>query len=389
MKKNIVIIGGAGHIGLPLGMLLASKKIKVTLYDINKEYIQKIKNGKFPFMERNGQKYLDKFKNFIFPTTDVCCIKNAEIIIVCIGTPVKKNKPDLFFFFKLFKEIKSMLNPSQLIIIRSSIYPGTCEKVSKFLGKNFNNISYCPERVVQGQSISELPKLPQIISGLSTNSILSSKKIFKLICNKIIVTSILEAELIKLFSNAWRYINFSTSNQFYMICENLNIDFIKLRKNLINGYARNKNIPSAGFSAGPCLYKDTIQLNSFLKNSFEIGQEATKINEGLPEFILKKLKKKYGTTLKKKTIGVLGYSFKANIDDIRDSLAIKLIKILKKNKIKVLYSDEFAKINKSVSKTRLILESDIIIIGSPHNSYKNIKATKNKDLIDMWGIIEK
>jgi UDP-N-acetyl-D-mannosaminuronic acid dehydrogenase len=217
MKKNkIVIIGGAGHIGLPLGILFASKKMEVTLYDNNKEYIRQIQNGKFPFMEESGQKYLTKFKNRILATTDKKCVETAETIIVCIGTPVKNNKPDLIFFFKLFKEIKSMLKPTQLIIVRSSIYPGTCKKISEFLGKEFLNISYCPERVVQGKSISELPKLPQIISGLSFGAIKKSKKLFKLICKKTITTSVLEAELIKLFSNAWRYINFSTSNQFYV-----------------------------------------------------------------------------------------------------------------------------------------------------------------------------
>ena len=165
----------------------------------------------------------------------------------------------------MFSDVKKYLTPKKLIIIRSSIYPGTCLNVQKFLGKRYDNISYCPERVVQGKSISELPKLPQIVSGVSKKSINQSKKLFELICKKIIITSILEAELIKLFSNAWRYINFSISNQFYIISEKFNINFKKLRNNMIDGYDRNKSMPMAGFAAGPCLYKDTAQLNAFLK----------------------------------------------------------------------------------------------------------------------------
>ena len=202
------------------------------------------------------------------------------------------------------------------------------------MGGNYKNISYCPERVVQGQSISELPKLPQIISGLSENSVIESKKLFKKICKKTIVTSVEEAELIKLFSNAWRYINFSISNEFYKICDNLGINFNLLRKNMIDGYERNKNIPKAGFAAGPCLYKDTAQLNAYLKNSFTLGKTAININQNFPHFIYNKMRKKFNDKLKNKKIGILGASFKSDIDDIRDSLSIELYKFLKKKKIK-------------------------------------------------------
>ena len=253
-----------------------------------------------PFMEEGALKLLKRNKNLIFATTKKKFVKNAKIIIVCIGTPVKKSKPDLEFFLKLFREIKQYLDPNKLLVIRSSIYPGSCLKIQKVLGNKFKNISYCPERVVQGKSIAELPHLPQIISGISRKSIIQSKDLFKSLSNKIIVTSILEAELIKLFSNAWRYINFSISNQFYTISENLGINFKRLRKNMIEGYERNKSLPKAGFAAGPCLYKDTAQLNAFLKNSFTLGKAAININKSFPIFIYEKIKKKFKRSLKKK-----------------------------------------------------------------------------------------
>lgn len=388
-KIKITIVGGAGHIGLPLGILFADRGVRVTLYDKNYSAIKKINNLKLPFMEENGKKLLKKNKKNIFATTNKKFISKSDVVIICIGTPIKKNKPDFFYFFKLFKEIKNCLTPDQLLIIRSSIYPGTCEKIKKFLGRKFINISYCPERVVQGKSISELPKLPQIISGISDVSIKKSKKIFNLICKKTIVTSILEAELIKLFSNAWRYINFSISNEFYMICENLGVNFVKLRKNMIKGYERNSNIPTAGFAAGPCLYKDTIQLSSYLKKSFTLGGVSTKINQNLPFFIYKQLLSKFKKDLKKKTIGILGITFKANIDDTRDSLAKELFNFLNKKKLKVIFSDHYtSEIKKNVNKKQLISKSDIIIIGAPHKVYKKIIIPKDKHLIDPWGLFE-
>jgi len=389
MQKRITIIGGAGHIGLPLGILFAAKKKNVVLYDKNNSLIKKINKCQFPFVEKNGAKLLKKYKRRIIASTNKNYITSADVIIICIGTPVINNKPDLINFFNLFKEIKHLLNPNQLIIIRSSIYPGTCEKVHEFLGKKFINISYCPERVVQGKSIEELPKLPQIISGISDKAINESAKLFNLICKKTIVTSILEAELIKLFSNSWRYINFSIANEFYMICENLGINFNNLRKKMIDGYERNKNIPTAGFAAGPCLFKDTMQLNVYLKKSFNLGTVATKINEGLPNFLYKKLLRKFKNNLKSKTIGILGVSFKADIDDIRDSLAIKLLYLLKEKKLNVLFSDDYVSLKNNINKAQLINRSDIIIIGSPHSVYKKLTIPKNKYLVDIWSLFGK
>jgi len=220
---------------------------------------------------------------------------------------------------------------------------------------------------------------------VSKKSINQSKTLFKLICRKIIITSILEAELIKLFSNAWRYINFSISNQFYTICEKFGINFKDLRQNMIEGYDRNKSMPKAGFAAGPCLYKDTAQLNAFLQNSFTLGIAATKINQGFPKFIYSQMKNKFKKKLNSKRIGILGAAFKSDIDDIRDSLSIDLYNFLKKKGLKVNISDEYVKMDKIIDKNQLIKKSDIIILGVPHSSYKKIKIPKNKYLIDSWG----
>lgn len=388
MKNDILILGGAGHIGLPLGLLFASKNKKVVLYDLNKVNINKIIKKKMPFMEKNGELYLKKYFNKIIPTTNPDYIKSSKVIIICIGTLVKNSKPELNKFLNSVSKIKKYINKDQIIIIRSSIYPGTCEKIKKIFKGINTNISYCPERVVQGQTLEELPKLPQIISGINTNSIFQAKKIFSLICKKTITTSIKEAELIKLFSNALRYINFATSNQFYMICEKYNINFNHLRNKMIEGYDRNKHIPKAGFAAGPCLYKDTAQLNSFLKDEFTLGKAATKINQNFPNFIYKIMLRKFKNNLKNKKIGILGMAFKSDIDDIRDSLSVNLFKLLKKKNLKVSISDEFVDMPELINQKKLIQRSNIIILGVPHKKYKKIKIPKHKFLIDSWGYLK-
>jgi UDP-N-acetyl-D-mannosaminuronic acid dehydrogenase len=172
-----------------------------------------------------------------------------------------------------------------------------------------------------------------------------------------------------------------------MICKNQNLDFFKIRKIMRDDYKRNENIPMAGFTAGPCLLKDTIQLSSFYNHKFSLGLTAMSINESLPKFLIKELNKKYD--LKKKTVGVLGLSFKAENDDIRDSLSIKLLKHLKSKKIRTLQSDEYYKDKNNIDKNLLVRKSDIIIISTPHRAYKNLKINKKKVLIDIWGLVEK
>ena len=172
-----------------------------------------------------------------------------------------------------------------------------------------------------------------------------------------------------------------------MMCKNKGLDFSKIRKLMMDSYERNKNMPKAGFTAGPCLLKDTMQLSSYYKHQFPLFLSAKSINENLPKFIIKKLSEKYN--LKRKTVGILGLSFKAENDDIRDSLSIKLLKHLKSKKIKTLQSDEYHKDLKNISKNDLIKRSDIIVIATPHKAYKKIKVNKKKEIVDIWGLTEK
>jgi len=389
-KRNISIIGGTGHVGFALGLIFSSKGFNVSLIDVNQENIKKVNSGKVPFLEENSQTLLKRMirKKKIYATNKLQEVQKSKYIIICIGTPVDKNlNPKLKNFINFFHQLKKFLRKDQIVIIRSSIYPGICNKIFEIIKNRCSNLSYCPERIVQSKAISELPKLPQLVSGKSKIAINESKNLFKKVCKKIIITEVIEAELVKLFSNAYRYINFSISNQFYMICQNLDLNFFKIRDIMRDGYMRNANIPLSGFTAGPCLLKDTMQLSSFYNHNFLLGHSAMNINEGIPKFIIKKLEKKFN--LKKKVIGVLGLTFKSETDDIRDSLAIKLLKLLKSKKIKTLQSDEYFKNEKNVKKEYLIKKSDIIILSSPHKAYKKLKIGKNKTLVDIWGLIEK
>lgn len=387
---DVVIIGGLGHVGLPLGIAFAEKGLRVCLYDINKNKGEMVKKGKMPFIEYDAQEILEKVLKAgkLFVSFDTRDISKAKYIIVTIGTPVDEHlTPRTRAFLEFFESIREYLTPNQIIIVRSTVYPNTCEQLLRMLtnGKQWH-IAYCPERITQGYAISELKELPQVVAGLSDHAINSAAALFSLIAPKIIKTSMGEAELVKLFSNAWRYIQFALANQFYMISYKFGVDYERVRWAMREGYERAASLPSAGFAAGPCLLKDTMQLASFDVNNFLLGHAAMMINEGLPNFIVDTLKKRYDLADKK--IGILGMAFKADIDDIRDSLSYKLGKILRFNGVNVYYSDEFAKDPTFVSKEKLIEECDIIIVAVPHSNYKGLIISNKSEVVDLWGVVK-
>lgn len=392
-KKNLydlIIIGGLGHVGLPLGIVFADKGLKVCLYDINKETGELVKKGKMPFIEYGAQEILVKVlkSGNLTISYNIDDISKAKYVIVTIGTPVDEHlDPKTRAFLEFFANIKNYLNPSQIIIIRSTVYPNTCLQLQRLLqnGRQWQ-ITYCPERITEGYAIKELKNLPQIISGFSEEAIEGAATLFSIISPKIIRTSVKEAELIKLFSNALRYLQFALANQFFMISYKFGVDFERVRWAMREGYDRAQSLPSAGFAAGPCLLKDTMQLAAFDGNNFLLGHAAMMINEGLPNFIIEDLKKKYDLT--KTKVGILGMAFKSDIDDTRDSLSYKLGKILRFNGTTVYYSDEFAKDSTFISKEELIKTCDVVIIGVPHSVYKGLVIPESVEVVDLWNVVE-
>jgi len=390
-KYDVIVIGGLGHVGLPLGIVFATKDLNVCLLDLDKEKAETVAQGKMPYIENGAEPLLKEVlaKGNLTITLDQSVISEAKVVIITIGTPVDEYlNPETKGFFKFIKEIKQYLDPSQLLVIRSTVYPGTCDQILNQLvySEESGLLAYCPERISEGYAIEELGELPQVVAGVNQQSVDRAAALFDKISPQIVYTTIKEAELIKLFSNAWRYIQFAITNQFFMICEYFDVDYDRVRFAMTEGYKRTSGLPSAGFAAGPCLLKDTMMLSAFYGNNFLLGHSAMMINEGLPNFIVDKLAKNH--QLKNKTIGILGMAFKAEVDDIRDSLSYKLRKVLEFKCSEVLCSDEYVKSANFVSKEELVKSADIVIIGVPHAEYRKIEFPDNVDVLDIWGFLK-
>ena len=388
--SDICIVGGGGHVGLPLALAFTAVGQRVVIYDLNVTALETIKTGSMPFVEHEAEPLLRSAldKKLLVLSSDPADVSKAHHVIIAIGTPVDEYlNPQLRALLDLFDTLRPHLDPSQTIIIRSTIFPRTCYQIQRQLAQDGSawNVAYCPERIAQGKALRELRELPQIVSGSSPAAVDSAAKLFSLIAPEIVHLNIEEAELAKLFSNAWRYIQFAAANEFYMLSASIDVDFNRVREAMVKGYGRAANLPSAGFAAGPCLLKDTMQLSALSSSHSRLGQAAMLVNEGLPGFIVENLRRRYDLSCT--TVGILGMAFKADIDDSRDSLSYKLGKLLRFHGATVGYSDEFVKDDTFVTKEDLVNQSQVLIVGAPHTAYRTLEIPAHLDTVDVWGIL--
>ena len=192
----------------------------------------------------------------------------------------------------------------------------------------------------------------------------------------------LEAELAKLMTNAWRYIQFAAVNQFYMIATEHGLDFSRILRACRHKYPRMAAMPGPGLAAGPCLVKDTMQLAAFCQNQFILGHSAMLINEGLPYHLIRMADRR--VPLADKTAGILGMAFKADSDDARDSLSYKLRKLLTLKARRVLCSDPYVRDATLVSLEEVLREAEVIFIGVPHRPYRELTLPPDKVWVDPW-----
>ncbi len=387
--QKVVIVGGGGHVGLPLALVLADSGFQAVSLDISKDVVELINSGKMPFAEEGAQALLTSTleNNSFYATTDHKEIASAEIVIVAIGTPVDEHlNPDPNSVVHAMSACIPYMNSNQLVILRSTVFPGVTERVKNLLAQSHltPDVTFCPERILEGHALKELHELPQIVGANTEKAADRASAVFETLGVKTIKVTPEEAELAKLFTNVWRYIKFAAANQFWLMSNEAGLDFSKIREAVTFDYPRASDLPNAGFSAGPCLFKDTMQLAAFSNNNFGLGHSAMMVNEGLPLYVVKKIEEKYD--LKDLNVGILGAAFKGESDDIRSSLSYKLKKILEFKTKSVVMTDPYVTADpKLVSLEQTLAKSDVLIIGAPHNIYRDLITSK--PVIDIWNLL--
>lgn len=389
---DLCVVGGFGHVGLPLSIAFANAGKKVCAFDIAADRIKGISEGKMPFLEENGDQELKKAlkSGRLHLSLSPEEIGKSESIIVVTGTPTDEHlSPEFSVVQDVLLGYMKYLKDGQLLVLRSTVYPGTTDRVYKLLKENDKKleVAFCPERIVEGYALKELYELPQIVSATSPRGLERVKKLFGVLTKDMVEVDTKEAEIAKLFTNAWRYIRFSVANQFFVIANEAGLDYTRIYEAMRYRYPRGSDLPGPGFASGPCLFKDTVQLNAFNNHGFHLGNAAISINEGLPFYVVSRLKEEHD--LKNKNVGILGMAFKAGSDDKRDSLSYKLKSILEFESNKVYCTDIHIKEKGFVSPEELIEKSDIIIVATPHKEYKDLKIGSGKVLVDVWNLYGK
>jgi UDP-N-acetyl-D-mannosaminuronic acid dehydrogenase len=390
-RPVVSVIGGGGHVGLPFAEVLADSGFISHAIDTNPQTVALVNSGRMPFIEEGAQEVLDRvLGNTLFvqhPGGFADAYRLSDTIIITVGTPLDKyGNPRMDAILSVAASLVPHLR-GQLVILRSTVFPGTTERIAKFFREQGAecDVAFCPERIVQGQAIVELKTLPQIVSGVTPRAAERAAAVFEKLGVKTEVGSVAAAELAKLGLNGWRYTSFAYANDLYGVAEKYCVAWSELERLMKNGYPRGAAMPSPGFAAGPCLYKDTMQLVAASPNGFPIGRAAAQVNEGLPDIIAGKLRA-IGGAVDYAVIGILGMAFKADNDDTRDSLSFKLKKLLELAGRKVLCSDEYAHRDGWVTKEELIERSQVVIVGVPHAAYHGLHMRGWH--VDLWGVVK-
>jgi UDP-N-acetyl-D-mannosaminuronic acid dehydrogenase len=391
VSGSVAIVGGCGRAGLPLSIAFADAGLRTHTIDINQAAVDTVNRGEVPFAEAGAAEPLARtVGTTLFATSDPSVIAECEFIVIIIGTPVDEHlNPEPQAVPQAIEAIAEHLRDGQCLVLRSTLYPGVTHLVESLmvrLGLDID-VVFCPERIAEGKAMTELYTLPQLVAARSDRGYERAEELFGVLTKQTLRLTPEEAELAKLFTNTWRYIRFAIANQLFMIANDHGVDYERVRWAMREDYPRAADLPSAGFAAGPCLFKDTMQLAAFNNNGFTLGHASMMVNEGLPLYVVSRMEAKLGD-LSDLTVGILGMSFKGESDDTRSSLAYKLKRILGFKAGRVLTTDPHVTTDRFLVPLDEVLgESDALVIGSPHDAYRSLKASV--PVFDVWNVAGK
>jgi UDP-N-acetyl-D-mannosaminuronic acid dehydrogenase len=388
-RPDIVVVGGAGHVGLPLSLKLAEAGNHVGILDVSQEALDSIASGTMPFKERGADELLASLlpTGRLILSTSPGLVRDVPAVIVVIGTPIDEfMNPSMTLFDRVMDDLAPNLAPDTLLIMRSTVFPGTTSHVQRRLAAAGLSVrvAFCPERIAEGHALEELSSLPQIVGADDPETLARATALFEGIGARTAPTTTAEAELAKLFTNAWRYMKFAVANQFFMIAHAAGQDYERILDAIRLDYPRAADLPGPGFAAGPCLLKDTMQLAAFTPDHFPMGQSARQINEGLPAYLVSAMERRWGD-LTGRRVGILGMAFKGESDDPRDSLSYKLRKLLGWAGAEVLCTDPYVVDERLLPLDEVVARSEILVVGAPHRAYRDTRLP-DKPLVDVWGI---
>ncbi|MEZ4462960.1 MAG: nucleotide sugar dehydrogenase [bacterium] len=299
--------------------------------DLDAELRAAVNGGRMPFHEP-GYDALVATRRFVVHA-DAAIAARARAIVVTVGTPLHTHiETDLSQVRRVLEGLLPHLRPGQLLCLRSTVAPGTTAYVRRFLERHSSFrigtdllLAFCPERIAEGKA-QELRTLPQIVGAEDAASREAATALFGRLAPEILAADFVTAELVKLFNNIARYVHFALANQFALVADTFGANIYAIRHLANHRYPRS-HIASPGLTAGTCLRKDFGMINEWSPYP-DMLLSAWKMNEYIPAFLVKHLGQR--VALHDRRVAVLGYTFKQDTDDTRDSLAPKLVRYLER-----------------------------------------------------------
>lgn len=399
-SETKVCVIGLGYIGLPTASLLGTKGFEVFGVDTSEHVVDTINQGKIHIVEPD----LDILvKSAVQSGNLKAGLKpvEADIFILAVPTPFKDNHiPDLSYVEAATRVIAPFVKPGNIVILESTSPVGTTDDVvAKILKENGHNVgrdvyvAHCPERVLPGRILTELVENDRIVGGInaiSTEKVVEFYQTF--VRGEILATDAKTAELSKLSENSFRDVNIAFANELSLICDKENINVWELIK-LANRHPRVNILQPGPGVGGHCIAVDPWFIVARAPEYARLIKTAREVNDAKPYWIIQKVKAS-AEKFKNPVIGCLGLAFKADVDDLRESPAVEIVKhILEQNLGEVLVAEPNLPSHKEfdlLPYQEVIKRSDIILLLVDHKPFKSLKAVelKEKILIDTRGVIK-
>ena len=369
-----VSVVGLGYMGLPTALLLASNGVRVNGIDINADKVESIQSGKCPYDEPGLDHLLNEaLENGLFhPTTE---FKNSDIYIVAVPTPHMDRRCDLTFVLKAVSDLIPVLKDGNLIIIESTIKPRTCSNYILPLLEQVGlkvDVAHCPERAIPGNTLHEIVHNDRIIGG-SGSAVARAKVLYStFVKGKLHESNLITAECSKLMENTYRDVNIALANEFSIIAEELQFDVLKAIQ--LANYHPRVNILNPGIGVGGhCIAIDPWFLIEDVKHS-KLISAARELNESMPRRTTDRIERRIPKATKR--LGLLGVSYKPNVDDARETPALEVAKVLLKKNYEIRCQDPYVK---AWDLPLFSLEdveqwAEILIILSEHDVYRDLKS---------------
>ncbi len=409
-KTARIAVVGLGRVGLPTAAMFAHAGYHVTGADINKERVNVISSMKCPFKESGLNELIERVvKNGkLKATTDtVQAVREAEIAIICVQTPVTKDKkPNLTYLKTACEDVAIGLSKGKLVVVESSVPPGTMKNlVARTLergsgltcGEDFW-LAYCPETMAPGRALQEFVENPRVVGGYNSESAEIATELFRRIAEgKIAITDCMTAEVAKLAGNTFRDVNIAFVNELALICEQIGVDVMEVIK-LVSMHPRAKNVHRPGCGVGgPCLIKDPYLLLHLVKEQgfkSRVIESSRELNNEMPDHTVKLIIKalnEAGKNAKNSKVVVLGSAYKGGVDDATDSPAERIIRNLMKSGAEVVvydpYSDESFGAEKAGNLMKAVEGADCIVVATDHKIFRELELEEIKALMTESPVI--